>query len=158
MTSSEGPATTCINFACLLLMAHAIPAAAIKQSAPPTVVPITMVGLVLVLVESLTELELRYTKLVWLGTVLVRAVPPSNHGQESSRMQGSEKLRIFDLSIYCLVFLNFNPPLFCIFNSLILTCTELTEASDLMIKWEHCRYLLRWLPAAQLPLNLLLPF
>jgi hypothetical protein len=71
---------TCCDFAFLLLMAHVIPAAAIKLSAPPTAAPITILGLVLVLVESLIELELRFTELDWLDTVLVRAVPQSNHG------------------------------------------------------------------------------
>jgi hypothetical protein len=66
-------------------MNHAIPAAAIKQSAPPTAAPITMLGLVLVLVESLIELELRFTELDWLDTVPERA----KQGQESSWMSVS---------------------------------------------------------------------
>jgi hypothetical protein len=70
-------------------MNHAIPAAAIKPSAPPTAAPITILGLILVLVESLIELELRYNELAWLDAVLVRAVSPSNQGQESSGMQVS---------------------------------------------------------------------
>jgi hypothetical protein len=76
-----------------------IPAAAIKQSAPPTAAPITTLRFVLVesllvlelrftlrfvLVESLLVLELRFTELAWLDKVLVTAVQSSIHGQDAS--------------------------------------------------------------------------
>jgi hypothetical protein len=98
MTSSlaEESVIVCIDFA-FLLTAHVIPAAAIKQSTPPIAAPVTILGLVLVLVESLIELELRYNELAWLDTVLVRAVPPSNHGQESLRMSVSGNIAEFEL-------------------------------------------------------------
>jgi hypothetical protein len=62
MTSSDSPAsegllTTCSNFAFLLRMIQVIPAAAIKQRAPPTAAPITIFGVVSV--EALIELESR---------------------------------------------------------------------------------------------------
>jgi hypothetical protein len=75
MTSSEVPVIACSNLAVLFLMAHAIPAAAIKQSAPPTAAPITILGLVFVEPE-----------LVFVEPELVRAVPSSNKSKESSRM------------------------------------------------------------------------
>jgi hypothetical protein len=93
MTRLEEPVIACSDFVFLHLTPHAIPAAAIKQSAPPTAAPITILGLVLVLVESLIELEFRYAELDWLDTVLVRAAPPSNHGQESARRSVSGILR-----------------------------------------------------------------
>ncbi len=105
---------TCCDFAFLFLMAHAIPAAAIKQSAPPTEAPITILGLALVLVESLIELKLRFNKLEWLDTVLVRAVPPSKgrnpQGCQCQEIgcQCQEISRKFNLLIYCLVLLNLN--------------------------------------------------
>jgi hypothetical protein len=64
-----------------------IPAAAIKQSAPPTAAPITTLRFVLV--ESLLVLELRFTELAWLDKVLVRAVQSSIQGQDASSISVS---------------------------------------------------------------------
>jgi hypothetical protein len=79
-TSSEVPVIACSNLAFLLLMAHVIPAAAIKQNAPPTAAPITILGLVFV--ES---------ELSWLDS----AAASSNHGQESSRISVSRNITEF---------------------------------------------------------------
>jgi hypothetical protein len=64
---------------------HVIPAAAIKQSAPPTAAPITTGRFVL---------ELR---LAWLDAVPVRAVQSSNHGQDVSSTSMSGNITKSDL-------------------------------------------------------------